>query len=218
MPRGFVFFDIDGTLVPSTSSGQFLAERFGHSTAVSDAEERYAAGMTTNYDVSVIDAAGWAGTSEATVERWLEELPLIAAIEDVVAWCQDREITPVLATVAWWPVSESFSARFGFERGGGPRVQALAGVYTGLVDAHFDEYDKRDCAARIAARAGVPLSRCVAIGDSRSDLPLFEVAGHSIALNASHDARAAASVALDTHDLRSVLPYLDDWLAHTPDR
>jgi phosphoserine phosphatase len=28
--RGIVFFDIDGTLVPTGSSGSFLAQRLGH--------------------------------------------------------------------------------------------------------------------------------------------------------------------------------------------
>ena len=38
-----VFFDIDGTLVPGTSSGAFLAERLGHGLALGAAEGAYAA-------------------------------------------------------------------------------------------------------------------------------------------------------------------------------
>jgi phosphoserine phosphatase len=47
-----------------------------------------------------------------------------------------------------------------------------------------------------------------AVGDSRSDVPLFERVGMSIALNATPDARAAATHALDTEDLRDVLALL----------
>ncbi|WP_211324936.1 hypothetical protein [Williamsia limnetica] len=42
--RGIVFFDIDGTLVPSMSSGSFLAARLGHQSELDHAERRYAAG------------------------------------------------------------------------------------------------------------------------------------------------------------------------------
>lgn len=39
--RGAVFFDVDGTLVPHTSSGQHLAELLGHAEVVREAEAGY---------------------------------------------------------------------------------------------------------------------------------------------------------------------------------
>ncbi|MEK6310058.1 MULTISPECIES: hypothetical protein [Curtobacterium] len=39
-PRGIVFFDIDGTLVPAMSSSSFLARRFGHQQELDAAEAR----------------------------------------------------------------------------------------------------------------------------------------------------------------------------------
>jgi phosphoserine phosphatase len=41
--RGAVFFDVDGTLTP-TSSGQHLAEFFGHATVLHDVQAGYGAG------------------------------------------------------------------------------------------------------------------------------------------------------------------------------
>jgi phosphoserine phosphatase len=46
----------------------------------------------------------------------------------------------------------------------------------------------------------IDLAECIAVGDSRSDFPLFEAVGLSIALNATAQAREAASVALDTEN------------------
>jgi phosphoserine phosphatase len=48
------------------------------------------------------------------------------------------------------------------------------------------------------------MSQVAAIGDSRSDVPLFRRVGMSIALNATPDARAVANHVLDTDDLRDV--------------
>ena len=70
--RGMVFFDIDGTLVRSMSSGSFLAARLGHQKVLDNAELRYAAGELTNEQVSVIDAEGWRGIDADTVDCWLE--------------------------------------------------------------------------------------------------------------------------------------------------
>lgn len=81
-------------------------------------------------------------------------------------------------------------------------------MYTGEVAQHLDEHGQRHHALTAAARHHVPPERCAAVGDSRSDLPLFEVVGLSIAFNGSAELRAAASVAVDGHDLRAVLPAL----------
>jgi len=43
--RGAVCFDIDGTRVPGTTSGAFLADRLGHHDAVHEAERSYKAGL-----------------------------------------------------------------------------------------------------------------------------------------------------------------------------
>ncbi len=211
--RGIVFFDIDGTLIPSMSSSSFLAKRFGHARALDAAEQRYAEGELTNEEVSIIDAEGWRGTPTPTVASWLEELPLIAGIDEVVAWCVEHDVEPVLASLAWHPVAEAIAKRHGLTANGGPRVHVVGTDYDGTVAEHFDEYDKRDRALQLAAGRGVSINHCCAIGDSRSDLPLFEALPASLALNASAAARAAASAAVGTEDLRDVIPWLAAWKA-----
>jgi phosphoserine phosphatase len=209
--RGSVFFDIDGTLIPSTSSGSFLAARFGHQQKLDDAEQRYAAGELANEHVSVIDAEGWRGVDATTVDRWLDDLPLIDGIEEVVAWCLSHSVEPVLASLAWQPVSNSIARRYGFTANGGPRVGVSGRTYDGTVAEHFDEYDKRDRALALAAERGLPAQRCCAIGDSRSDIPLFDALPTSLALNAGAAAREAATAAIDTQDLADIVPWLRQW-------
>ncbi|WP_159572101.1 HAD family phosphatase [Curtobacterium sp. 18060] len=210
--RGIVFFDVDGTLMSTGSSSSHLAERFGHRDALDEAERRYADGSLTNRQVSEIDAAGWRGASTTTVDRWLDDLPVLPGVELVVAWCRTHQVVPVLASLAWQPVTRSLARRFGFVAHGGPRVGVTGGTYDGAVAEHFDEFDKRDRALRYALARGVPIERCCAIGDSRSDIPLFEVVPAALALNATGAARAAASTAIDTADLSDVVPWLEGWL------
>lgn len=209
-----VFFDIDGTLVPSMSSGSFLAAHMGHQHELDDAERRYAVGELTNEQVSVIDARGWRGVDTSTVDRWLDDLPVIDGVDDVTSWCRSRRIEPVLASLAWQPVSSAIARRYGFTTNGGPQVGISESVYDGTVAEHFDEFDKRDRAVALAGERGIPLHRCCAIGDSRSDIPLFEVLPESLALNANTAAREAATAALDTRDLTALLPWLQQWEQH----
>ncbi|GGN59882.1 hypothetical protein GCM10010112_15490 [Actinoplanes lobatus] len=210
---GVVFFDVDGTLVPRTSSGQHLAGLLGHADVVREAEEGYAAGLLTNREVSIVDAEGWAGWTPAEVRGFLESMPLVDGIADTVAWCRAHDLVPVLATLAWDGVGGYLCERFGFVRASGPRLEILAGRYTGRVAEHFDEQGKRDFALRVAAEFGVGPKVCAAIGDSRSDLPLFAEVGLAVAFNATPAARAAAHAVADGADLRAILNPLAAWLA-----
>lgn len=212
MIRGVVFFDVDGTLIPGTSSSQHLADRLGHSAEYRRAEDAYILGTLSNQEVSVIDAAGWADRTPAEILGFLETLPLVDGIAETVAWCRDHDLEPVLATLAWDVVGIHLCERFGFGSTSGPTLELSGGRFTGTVATHFDESDKRDHARTVAAAHGLSLPDCAAIGDSRSDLPLFAEVGLAIAVNATPAARAAAHRAVDTTDLRAVLPLLEAWL------
>ena len=113
-----------------------------------------------------------------------------------------------LATVTWRHAADVAAARFGFGESCGTEMEVVDGRMTGTVSRHFDAADKAAFVEDVCARRGVPLSRAAAVGDSRSDLLMFERVGFSIALNADPAARAAATTALDTDDLRDVLPLL----------
>jgi phosphoserine phosphatase len=206
---GAVFFDVDGTLVPGTSSSVHLAGHLGHRAELAAAEDAYAAGTMDNREVSELDAAGWAGATERQVRALLDDLPLVAGIAQTAAWCREHRLVPVLATLAWSPVGGYLAERFGFRAYSGPTLETVDGRYTGRVARHFDEYGKRDFALAQARSHGVAPGRCAAVGDSRSDLPLFASVGLSVAFNASPGARAAAVTAVDGGDLREVLPVLE---------
>lgn len=205
---GCVFFDVDGTLVPGTSSSVFLAGFLGHRDELARAEDAYASGDLDNRQVSEIDARGWAGVSEERVLRLLDGLPLVPGITETVSWCRRNGLVPVLATLAWSPVGGHLTDRFGFHAFSGPRLETVGNRFTGRVARHFDEYGKRDFALAQARALGLAPGVCGAVGDSRSDLPLFSSVALSVAFNASAGARAAATVAVDGDDLREVIPAL----------
>jgi phosphoserine phosphatase len=213
MPRAIVFFDVDGTLVPGTSSSQYLAGFMGHADALATAERAYGNGTLSNQEVSVLDAAGWNGYTTTEVSEWLADLPLVDGIFDVVRWLADRDVVSVLTTLAWEPVGTFLRNRFGFVEACGPRVGSTDGRPNGKVAEHYDEFDKRDFALRFAAAHQISATQCAAVGDSRSDEPLFDAVGFGVAFNASSPSllnRADVSVVGD--DLRQIVPVIEDWL------
>ncbi|MGW4060741.1 HAD family hydrolase [Amycolatopsis sp. NPDC004747] len=202
--RGLVCFDVDGTLVPGTSSCAWVAAALGHEAELVAAEAAYVAGTMTNQEASVIDARGWAGHTEAEILARLATLPLVDGIAETVRWCREHDLRPILTTLAWAPVGRMLAGRFGFAAYCGPVPEAVGGRYTGRVAEHLDEYGKRD----FALAQGFAPECCVAVGDSRSDLPLFAAVGTSIGFNAAPGARAVATHVVDGGDLRAIIPLL----------
>lgn len=212
MTAAAAFFDVDGTLVPGTSSGVYLAGYLGHQEAVTEAYAAWDAGLASARDIEELDARGWAGAGVADVRAWLSDLPLVDGITEVVEWCLANDVLPALATLAWRPVGDFLCDSFGFVEAFGPTLEVRDGVYTGISPTGSDEYLKRDFARHFANDRGLTLDRCAAIGDSLSDFPLFAEVGLAIGFNPTDQARAHTHVNHTGPDLRAVLPTLEQWL------
>ena len=207
-----VFFDVDGTLVTGKSSGEYLASFLGHSDLVTAAYADWDAGLLDSPSLELLDAKGWAGASRDAVREWLGGLPLVDGIPDVLDWCASHDVLAALATLAWEPVGSYLCEVYGFAASCGPRLECADGHFTGRVAAHFSEFAKRDFARDLAASVELSLDKCAAIGDSKSDVPLFHEVGFAIAFNADEHLTGLADVQLSGNDLRVVLPVLEKWL------
>jgi phosphoserine phosphatase len=216
MARAAVFFDVDGTLVHGTSSSAHLAQRLGHAESLRVLDQQYLDGRIHNSALAERDAQGYAGRTADDLLPWLEDLPMVAGIDEVVAWCHAQDLLPVLTTLAWRQVGQYLCSRYGFADACGPSLEQARGRYTGRVAEHLSPEGRRDYAAGICAEQGLRLEDAVAVGHSVSDLPLFAVVGCAIAFNASQKASEAADHALEGEDLRVVLPVLDAWFNTGP--
>ena len=196
-----MFFDIDGTLTRDVNSGTFIAERLGIGEQMRAAEEAYARGEMDNAAVCRVDAAGYAALPVTKVEAWLDDMPLIDGIAPALAMCREAGLVPYVASCTWSFIGAYLARRFGFAGWCGPELEVVDGVFTGRVARDADERAKPAFARERAAALGVDLAACRAVGDSRSDIPLFETVGASLALNASEAARSAATHVWDGADL-----------------
>lgn len=203
-----VVFDLDGTLMLRATSSGVLADAIGHGNAYRALELRYDAGHATNREVTDRQAEWFEGLPLADVHRVLRHGPWIKGLGEALATLADAGCRLLLATLAWRFVGDMLAERYPFDAVCGAEMAIDNATLTGRVDGYFDEYDKLSFVASWCADNGYSLQDVVAIGDSRSDVPLFENVRASIALNATAQARAAAERAIDTEDLRDLLPML----------
>jgi phosphoserine phosphatase len=200
-----VCFDLDGTLLRGTTVSLFTAGRLGKEGELLELERRYAAGEISNATIAEASARWFAGVPLAEVAGWLQEAPWIEGIAETVHALKERGLRVVLATVTWRFAAEVLRDEHGFDAACGTEMDVVGGRLTGRVSRHFDEHDKLRFVEGYCRRRKVPMSRCVAVGDSRSDVPLFRKAGLAIAVNATPDVRIAADLDVDTEDISSVL-------------
>jgi phosphoserine phosphatase len=126
-------------------------------------------------------------------------------------WLEENALVPVIATITWRFAAEYVQDRYGFAAASGCEMnETNDGILLGTVSRHFEAEDKITFVREFANRFDLDFRRVVAVGDSTSDIPLFREAGLAIALNASSNAREAADVALDTKDLRDVIPLIEN--------
>jgi phosphoserine phosphatase len=210
-------FDLDGTLA-RTSTGQHLAGKIGHEAVMRDLEHKYLAGLITNVEVAAGDGLYYRGFNDEDIARMLDDIPVIDDIRATVDWLQSRGIPSVICTLAWRCVGEVFAERYGFIGSSGPVLETdAAGVFSGAVEVDFTEHDKPVFVRQLCESLGVQMSDVFHVGDSVSDIPLFEAAGFSVALNANRQAKAKAQVALDRDSLFDILGVIPG-LRSTPRR
>ncbi|MCA3217506.1 MAG: haloacid dehalogenase-like hydrolase, partial [Burkholderiales bacterium] len=169
-------------------------------------ELQYDMGLMSAQAVAATEAPYFSGRSRENITSIMRDVPLIEGIRETLQELHRRSVFTVLNTWAWRFMASAVGDRFGFDEWTGARMNCgPGGLLTGAVARHFDERDKVRAVARLAHRFGVPMSRIAAVGDARSDIPLFRAVGFSIALNGSAQARAAASVAVATPWLPDIL-------------
>jgi phosphoserine phosphatase len=203
-----VVFDLDGTLLRHTTVSMLLAEHVGHAETFDEFERAFAAGEISNRAIADASAASYAGRTTSEIESVLTAASWIDGIDETVRTLAQTGTHVLLATITWRFAAELLQERHGFVAVSGTELHVTNGVVGGDVSRYFDEHDKLRFVEEWCGERGISLADVAAVGDSRSDLPLFGRVGRSVALNATPDARRAATCVIDTEDLREVLPLL----------
>lgn len=197
MKHRLLALDLDGTLVPASSVNHAVARELGLVREFAIVERDYASGVIDNRAAARSLAPHLHGVSVRNFLEMVDEVPLLEDAGSVCASLADNGVETLLASVTWRLAADHIAGRLRTQAICGVELEVCSGRFTGRVLKAIDEFDKRDAVVNYARRQGVSASRCAAIGDSRSDLPLFRAVGMACALNAEETARASADEVVD---------------------
>jgi len=200
-----VSVDLAGTLAKGDTS-LHMANQLGHGDLIRDLAEQYERGLVSAQAFAEAEARFYAGLPLTRISELLADLPLIDGIADTLQALRERGVHTIIGTGAWRFAAQVVGGRFGVSEVSGVEMRIdQAGTLSGQIERHFDELDKVAFVRAYCARHGIAMSQVVAVGDARSDIPLFETVGFSVALNATPAAEARASIARRTDWLPDVL-------------
>jgi HAD superfamily hydrolase (TIGR01490 family) len=208
-PAGAAFFDLDRTLVASSSS-LALARPFRQRGLIGRREVlqalvaqlafvRFGAGQsrvgqTANTAVRVLKGMPVATLREIVDESWSSVLkPLVyrealAAADEHAARGERRFVV----SAALQEIADTVARELAFEGGVGSRAEVEDGVYTGVLERRLYGPAKAAALAELAAGEGVDLAASTAYSDSHTDLPFLEAVGSAVAVNPDRALRRVA--------------------------
>lgn len=181
-----VVFDMDGVLTQTRSSWSFIHDELGV-----DNEEAYRKFVNMEIDEPEFmrrDIALWMGTMPGInirdITMMMCRLPLTEGIQETIACLKHNNIRSVICSGGIDLAAKMIATEFGFD---GYIADTLLtdddGGLTGEGQMNVDLRDKGKNVRDFIAQFGTTPDRTVSVGNSFTDIKMFENTGKSIAFN-----------------------------------
>lgn len=213
-----VCFDMDGTLITNTNSVEYLCNLNGKAKEVKDIEIKEEKDEISWIEADFIKAKLFAGLEVRRIkEEFNNYVGLIGNIDEVLKELKKNEILSILVTAGPIQVAEVLGKMFDFDKVYGSLYEIKVygslyeiknDVFTGSILKHLGDSGKLDCLIEFCSEKNISLDEVVSIGDSASDIKVFEKSGKSIAINYSNKLNGKADVYIKTKDLLDVLGHI----------
>lgn len=206
--KRLVVFDMDSTLVDAEAINE-LARAGGVHSHIADITRRAMEGELNFAEALRERVSLLEGLSDEEIRQIADELPLMRGAEETVKSLHNRGYETAMVTGGFYIMAERIAEKLGIEYVVANELVFENGHLTGEVRGELVKGNKGDALRKISDELGIPLERCVVVGDGANDLPMMEEAGLAIAFNANKILYAAADIITEGADLTTVLNYIE---------
>ena len=214
MATKLVVFDMDGTLLADRLIFT-LANRFGFRKKL----ETIMDGSSPEYEKTRRIASLLKGISLEQFYYVLGLVPLSAGTEAVVRELKHRGYILAIISDSYTLATEWLKGRLGLDYTIANELSLENGKLIGEIKMPLGwDKAKEQCLkhsvckltalVHLSQKTGIPLIRCVAIGDNLADVCMLEKAGLGIAFNPKHPKLEKAADVIITEDLSRILPII----------
>ena len=195
---------MDGTLTLGTTSLQFYVTKLHQEKKAKELEELYKTHRIDDFQIANAYAEILKGISKKKFDDWTQQIPRVESIGETVKKFKEQGLIVGITSVGPYFASEVYQRLFGFDFVSGSLHEFKNGIHAGRMIKTLTGRDKVIILDSICRRYRFSFSQIIAVGDSRSDLPIFEMAGFSIALNADENLKDKTDCFIKSNNLLEV--------------
>lgn len=213
-PFKIVSFDLDGTLTLGTTSLQFYVTKLHQEKNAKKLERLYKTHKIDDFQIADAYAEILKGISREELNHWTREIPRVRNIGETVRKLKKLNLIVGITSVGPYFASEVYQELFRFDFISGSLHEFKNGAHTGRMIKTLTGKDKIKILDSICKKYRVFFPQVIAVGDSRSDIPIFEKAGFDIALNADENLIDKTDCFIKNNDLLEVYAVIRDKLSN----
>lgn len=200
-----IVMDVDSTLLRDEAI-DLLAEQVGHAEEVAKLTAAAMRGEIDYPEALRQRVALFAGLDVAALDDLIGRLRLAPGARTLVRTLKRLGYRCAVVSGGFSQVTEWLTAELGLDYAAANELEVSGGKLTGRITGDLiDRPGKERMLRQFAARAGVPLSQTVAVGDGANDLDMIAAAGLGVAFNAKPAVRQAADTSLSVPNLDAIL-------------
>ena len=214
MADRLVVFDMDGTLLADRLIFA-LADKFGFRKKL----ETIIEGSSPEYEKTRRIASLLVGISRQQFYHVLSLIPLSVGAQTAVKELKRRGYILAIISDSYTLATEWLKKKLGFDYTIANELSLENGRISGEIKMPLGwgkakeqclkhSVCKLTALIQLSQKTGIPLERCVAIGDNLSDVCMLEKAGLGIAFNPKHPKLEKAADKVITEDLSHILPII----------
>ncbi len=210
--KKLVVFDMDGVLTDCKSSWYFIHKYFG--TENMENIRLFNEGKIDYPTFIYMDVMLWkAKDPYLTIEKLkkiYERMPMMNGAYETVKTLKEKGMKLAIITGGLDIIAEIVSKRLGIEIYYANGLETDGnGVITGKAKIVVNPYRKDIALMNLLGKLEIKPQDTVAIGDGEVDVPMFKIAGTSIAFDPlSDDVERSAKIVIKKKNLTEILPYI----------
>ena len=197
---------MDGTLITNTNSVKYLCKINDNLDEVLKIKQMEEKDMLSWIKADYQKAKLIKGLHlDEAYKRFDKEIRLIKNIDKTINHFKSQGLKPIVVTAGPIQVANVLKRRYNFDEVQGSKFEVKDNIFTGKIIEHLGDQGKLESLLSFCNKHNIKLNQCIAIGDSESDIKIFEKVKKSIAINYSKKLIGKANFYLKTNDISEII-------------
>jgi len=203
-------FDLDGTLTQERSIWEYIHKQLGKWYGFAEEyQNQFLAGSISYKRFCELDAQVWKGMKVEELLEIVKTVPFHCGADELINHLKNKNLKLAMVSSGLSLLSNWVHQKYGFDYSVSNDLIQENGVLTGKVKIQVYYDKKAEWVEKILKQFRVKPEEVIAIGDSKGDMDMFQIAGFSIAFNSScRDLEQIATVCVQGQNLADFIPKL----------